>query len=43
MALLKRILSAGEGKKLKDLERIVAAVNALEPEVQAHSDEELRA
>ena len=43
MALLKRLLSAGEGKKLKDLERIVAAVNALEPAIHPLSDEGLRA
>ncbi len=43
MALLKRILSAGEGKKLKDLERVVAAVSSLEPVIHALSDVELRA
>ncbi|OFW63167.1 MAG: preprotein translocase subunit SecA [Actinobacteria bacterium RBG_16_67_15] len=43
MALLKRILSAGEGKKLKDLERVVAAVGALEPAIHPLSDEALRA
>ncbi|MEK7251917.1 MAG: preprotein translocase subunit SecA, partial [Actinomycetota bacterium] len=43
MALLKRLLSAGEGKKLKDFERVVAAVNALEPAIHPLSDEALRA
>ncbi|HEX5631165.1 MAG TPA: preprotein translocase subunit SecA [Acidimicrobiia bacterium] len=43
MALLKRILSAGEGKKTKDLERIVAAVRALEPVIQPLTDAQLRA
>ncbi|HAX82079.1 MAG TPA: preprotein translocase subunit SecA, partial [Actinobacteria bacterium] len=43
MALLKRILSAGEGKKLKDLERVVAAVGALEPAIHPLTDEALRA
>jgi preprotein translocase subunit SecA len=43
MALLKRILSAGEGKKLKDLERVVAAVGALEPAIHSLTDEALRA
>src|SRR3990170_406032 len=43
MALLKRILSAGEGKKLKDLERVVAAVGALEPVIHPLPDEALRA
>jgi preprotein translocase subunit SecA len=43
MALLKRILSAGEGKKLKALEAVVTQVNALEPEMEALSDEGLAA
>ena len=43
MALLKRILSAGEGKKTKDLERVVAAVAALEPAIHPLTDEQLRA
>ena len=43
MALLKRILSAGEGKKLKEYERVVAAVSALEPAIHPLSDEALRA
>ncbi len=43
MALLKRILSAGEGKKTKDLERIVVAVGALEPAIHPLTDAQLRA
>jgi len=43
MPLLKKILNAGEGKKLKTLERLVVAVNALEPEIEKLSDAELRA
>jgi preprotein translocase subunit SecA len=43
MALLKKILNAGEGKKLRTLERLVVAVNALEPEIEKLSDAELRA
>ncbi|WKZ83287.1 MAG: preprotein translocase subunit SecA [Acidimicrobiia bacterium] len=42
MALLKKLLSAGEGKKYKGLERVVAAVNALEPATQSLSDQDLR-
>jgi preprotein translocase subunit SecA len=43
MSIFKRILSAGEGKKLKDLESIPPLVNALEDETKALSDEDLRA
>ena len=43
MPLLKKILNAGEGKKLKMLERLAAAVNELEPSVAKLSDAELRA
>jgi preprotein translocase subunit SecA len=38
-----KLLSAGEGKQLKSFESIVGRVNALEPEVQKMSDEELAA
>jgi preprotein translocase subunit SecA len=43
MALLKKILRAGEGKTLKRLQRLVDEVNALEPAVEPLSDEALRA
>jgi len=41
--LLTRILRMGEGRKVKALQRSMEAVNALEPEVEKLSDEELRA
>ncbi len=40
--ILDRILRAGEGRKLKKLERITERVTALEPEIEALSDAELR-
>src|SRR5687767_2542218 len=43
MGLFNKLLHAGEGRKLKLLESIVPDVSALEPEMQARSDEELRA
>ncbi|MBM3671197.1 MAG: preprotein translocase subunit SecA [Actinobacteria bacterium] len=43
MGLFNKLLHAGEGKKLKLLESIVPEVNALEPEMEARSDDELRA
>jgi len=43
MGLFNKLLHAGEGRKLKLLESIVPDVNALEPEMEARSDEELRA
>ncbi len=43
MALLKKILSAGEGKKMKELESLVDAVNGLEPEIEALDDAALQA
>ncbi len=42
MGLLSRILSAGEGRQLKTYEGIVDKINALEPDMQALSDDELR-
>jgi preprotein translocase subunit SecA len=38
-----KLLSAGEGKQLKTFETVVQQVNALEPEIQKKTDEELRA
>jgi preprotein translocase subunit SecA len=43
MSLFQKILHAGEGRKLKLLQSIVPEVGAFEPEMQARSDEELRA
>ncbi|HYN36188.1 MAG TPA: preprotein translocase subunit SecA, partial [Actinomycetota bacterium] len=43
MGLLKKVLYAGEGKKIKSLEAVVPLVNALEDEIKALSDEEIRA
>ena len=43
MGILDRILRAGEGKKLKALQGIVPDVNALETDMQALTDDALRA
>ncbi len=43
MALLKKILSAGEGKKIKELVALVDVVNGFEAEVSSLSDEALQA
>ena len=43
MGLFNKILHAGEGRKLKSLESIAPVVGGFEPEMQARSDEELRA
>ncbi|HUF83245.1 MAG TPA: preprotein translocase subunit SecA [Acidimicrobiia bacterium] len=43
MGLFQKLLHAGEGRKLKLVESIVPEVNALEPEVEGRSDDELRA
>ena len=42
MALLDRILRAGEGKKVKALAAVVPDINALEPEIKALSDTALQ-
>src|SRR5438309_132948 len=42
MSLFSRVLRAGEGKKLKALQSLVPDINALEPEIEALSDEALR-
>ncbi|MBB4664427.1 preprotein translocase subunit SecA [Conexibacter arvalis] len=42
MSLIDRALRLGEGKKFKGYEQRVAKINALEPEYEAMSDEELR-
>jgi preprotein translocase subunit SecA len=43
MSIFKRVLSAGEGKKSKELQAIVPLVNALEDETKALDDASLRA
>src|SRR6476619_4844612 len=43
MGILDRILRAGEGKKLKALQGMVPDVNALEPELERLTDEQLQA
>jgi preprotein translocase subunit SecA len=43
MSVLTKVLRAGEGKKVRRLAELVPLVNALEPEMEARSDEELRA
>ena len=41
MGIFSKILSVGEGKPLKNYQRVAAQINDLEPEMQARSDEEL--
>ena len=43
MSVFHKILRAGEGRTLKRLEQRVVEVNALEPEYEALSDEQLAA
>src|SRR5271166_5919295 len=43
MSMFSKVLRAGEGKKVRRLAELVPLVNALEPEMEARSDEELRA
>ena len=43
MGLFQKVLHAGEGRKLKSLQGLVPVIGALEPEMQARSDDELRA
>jgi preprotein translocase subunit SecA len=42
MSVLSKVLRAGEGKKLKALQSLVPDINALEPEIEALSDDDLR-
>src|SRR5690606_604747 len=42
MGILDKVLRAGEGKKLKAIGGLVPHVNALEPELEALSDDELQ-
>jgi len=43
MKFVTKLLRAGEGKKVKALESLVPDINALEPEMQALSDDQLKA
>ena len=43
MSVFTKVLKAGEGKKVRRLAELVPLVNALEPEMEALSDEELQA
>ncbi len=43
MSVLSKVLRVGEGKKVRRLAEIVPLINALEPEMEALSDAELRA
>ena len=43
MGILKKVLSAGEGKKLRAIEAVVPLVNSLEDEISALDDASLRA
>ncbi len=43
MSMFKKVLRSGEGKKIRALEAIAPDINALEPEIQKLSDEELQA
>lgn len=42
MSVFSKLLRAGEGKKVRSLAGIVPLINALEPEVRAMSDDEMR-
>jgi preprotein translocase subunit SecA len=43
MSMFTKVLRAGEGKKVRRLAELVPLVNALEPEMEARSDDELTA
>ncbi len=43
MGVFHRILHAGEGRRLKELQTLVPSVSALEPEMERRSDDDLRA
>jgi preprotein translocase subunit SecA len=42
MSIFKKVLRAGEGKKVRALQSLVPDINALEPELEAMSDDALR-
>ena len=43
MSLFSKVLRIGEGKRLKELQELAERVNALEPEMETLTDDELRA
>ena len=43
MSVLDKILRAGEGRQLRQLEKIAESVNSFEPKISALTDDELRA
>ncbi len=43
MSIFNRVLRSGEGKKLRALEALVPDINAMEPRIQALSDDALQA
>ena len=43
MPIFQKVLRAGEGKTLKEFERIATAVNEVEPHFESLSDEALKA
>ena len=43
MSIFDRVLRSGEGRKLKAVQALVPDINALEPEMQALSDDQLKA
>src|SRR5437868_8296662 len=43
MSIIQKVLHAGEGRRLKAVQAIVPEINALEPEVEKLSDDQLRA
>ncbi len=42
MAILSKILRAGEGKRLKELEKLAELVNSIEPDFEGLTDDQLR-
>ena len=43
MGFLSKLLTFGEGKQMKGYQALVEKINALEPEMQGKTDEQLRA
>ena len=42
MSVLDKILRAGEGRQLRQLEKIAESVNSFEPKISALTDDELQ-
>ena len=42
MSIFSKVLRIGEGKRLKELQELVERVNALESQIEALDDEQLR-